>query len=594
MSIRTQRHGHRYNPDDGTTRFALWAPNANKVEVLLWHGERVAMTRDAAGWYETTLPCARGTEYRFVINGDLQVPDPASNAQTDDISGWSQVVDHQHYQWRCTEWRGRPWHETIIYEVHVGLMGGFAGVTHHLPLLMELGITAIELMPVHEFPGSRNWGYDGALLFAPDASYGTPDDLKNLIDCAHELGIMVFLDVVYNHFGPEGNYLGQYANHFFRSDIQTPWGAAIDFRQQEVRDFFIENALMWILDYRIDGLRFDAVHAINDKDFLVELAMRLRATSPRHNALHLMLENEDNSATLLTNGFDAQWNDDGHNVLHHLLTGEHEGYYADFAQQPTAKLARLLNEGFIFQGESTLEGKPRGEPSAHLSPTAFILFLQNHDQIGNRAFGERLPRLASKEALQAATVLLLLSPMVPLLFMGEEWGAEQPFLYFTDHNPELAQAVRDGRRSEFAKFSLFSDKNAREQIPDPNAVDTFNHSRLDYSACLQPGHREWLGFYRELIALRTREITPYLPGVKATGTRILADKSVSARWLLNNGRELRIDLNLGEQTVQLDSPWNSQHSLYRYRVDDDSITQNRLPPYSAVASLEVPDDGKQR
>lgn len=586
MPMRTQHFG-AITQDKGYTRFSLWAPDAQDVHLQFRQGDTLPMERRQE-WFELTAAATDGIAYRFIIDNELPVPDPAANAQRIDVNNWSLVVDHSAYTWNCTDWRGRPWHETVIYELHVGLLGGFTGVTKHLPLLFELGITAIELMPLHEFPGSRNWGYDGALLFAPDASYGTPDELKHLIDCAHELGIMVFIDVVYNHFGPDGNYLNRYASHFFRPDQHTPWGAAIDFRRLEVREFFIENALMWLLDYRVDGLRFDAVHAIEDTDFLVTMAAQIRAAVPAERHIHLMLENENNCATLLSQGFSAQWNDDGHNVLHHLLTGEREGYYADFADNATEKFARFLREGFIFQGEATHHGRCRGEPSGHLPPTAFILFLQNHDQIGNRALGERLPQLAPKEALEAATVLLLLCPMVPLLFMGEEWGAEQPFLYFTDHKPELAEAVRDGRRNEFSGFSLFDRQDSLEQIPDPNAIETFNQSRLDFAECLQPAHRERLALYRELLALRAKEIMPRLPGSSAIGTTILADKAVSARWLLNDGRELRIDINLGDKDLAMDPPWNSHRILYSYRISTANYRQHILPAFSALASLEYP------
>lgn len=584
MSMRTQHFG-AVTQGKGYTRFSLWAPDARDVHLQFRKGDTLPMERRQE-WFELTAAATDGDAYRFIINNELPVPDPAAGAQHHDVHNWSLVVDHSTYQWNCNDWRGRPWHETVIYELHAGLMGGFSGVTKHLPLLMELGVTAIELMPLHEFPGSRNWGYDGALLFAPDASYGTPDELKHLIDCAHELGIMVFVDVVYNHFGPDGNYLNNYASHFFRPDVHTPWGAAIDFQRNEVREFFIENALMWLLDYRVDGLRFDAVHAIQDADFLAAMAAQIRAAVPAERHIHLMLENENNSATLLSQGYNAQWNDDGHNILHHLLTGEHEGYYADFSERATEKLARFLSEGFIYQGDTTRHGKPRGEPSGHLPPTSFILFLQNHDQVGNRAFGERLTQLAPKEALEAATVLLLLSPMVPLLFMGEEWGAEQPFLYFTDHKPELATAVRDGRRNEFAAFSFFNRDDVREQIPDPNALETFNQSRLDFAECLQPAHRERLSLYRELLALRKKEIIPRLPGTVAAGAHILGDKAVSARWLLNDGRELRIDINLSEGAVTINPAWNGHRVLYSHRVSDDDYQHNILPGFSALAILE--------
>lgn len=585
MPLRTQQFGAK--PEDhGYTRFSLWAPDASSVLLQFHHGDIVPMEQRSE-WYEISAPATDGVAYRFIIDNKTAVPDPAANAQRHDVHNWSLVVDHSNYQWQCKEWRGRPWQETIIYELHVGLMGGFSGVIKHLPLLMELGITAIELMPLHEFPGSRNWGYDGALLFAPDASYGTPNELKQLIDCAHELGIMVFIDVVYNHFGPDGNYLGLYASRFFSEDKQTPWGAAIDFRRTEVRKFFIENALMWLMDYRADGLRFDAVHAIHETDFLVDMAKQIRAAVPAERYVHLMLENENNCSSLLSDGFTAQWNDDGHNILHHLLTHEREGYYADFADQSTEKFARFLKEGFIFQGEKNLKGKTRGEPSSHLSPTAFILFLQNHDQIGNRAFGERLPQLTRNEALEAATVLLLLSPMIPLLFMGEEWGADEPFLYFTDHNPELAEAVRNGRRNEFSAFRLFNTEETREKIPDPNALETFNQSRLDFASCLQPQHRERLMLYRELIALRSKYIAPRLSGAVSADVQILGDKAVSAHWRMNDGFELRIDINLSENNLTLESPWQSHQILYSHRISEVDYQSGIMPAFSALACLET-------
>ena len=587
MIVPSQRHGAQVLAD-GSTRFSLWAPDARSVALLLWTGESVAMQASGDGWYETVHSCGNGMDYRFLINGELQVPDPAARAQVDEPWGWSRVVDHGTYQWKTSHWNGRPWHETVVYEMHVGLSGGFDGVRTRLLALAELGVTAIELMPIGEFPGARNWGYDGVLPFAPEASYGAPDDLKALVDTAHELGLMVFLDVVYNHFGPEGNYLGQYARRFFRDDIQTPWGSAIDFRRQEVRDFFCENALMWVLDYRIDGLRFDAVHAISEKDFLVEMAMRVRAAVPASRHVHLMLENEENDPGLLQKGFDAQWNDDGHNVLHYLLTGEQEGYYQEFAQAPTVQLARCLAEGFVFQGEEDRHGRQRGAPSAHLPPTSFILFLQNHDQVGNRAFGERLNQLAYADALAAATVLLLLSPMVPLLFMGDEWGSQQPFLYFTDHSASLAKAVCDGRRNEFAGFGQFADSKLCELIPDPNAPSSFHNSRPDYGAPKSPEQQQWQNLYRRLLALRAAEIIPRLVGAYSAGVTILAEGAVSAFWRMGDGCLLRIDLNLGKAAVTVKAPWEQVRVLFNQGVDDPAYKQGVLPPQTALATL---DDG---
>ncbi|MES2822350.1 MAG: malto-oligosyltrehalose trehalohydrolase [Pseudomonadota bacterium] len=581
-----QDPGHGAFPNkDGTTRFSLWAPDAKKITLKLGNGKTFPLKKMDKGWFNTTLEAGPGTSYSYIVNDKLCIPDPAARAQISDVHGHSCVVN-QDYPWKTTNWQGLPWHEAIIYELHVGLLGGFAKVEEYLPQLVKLGITAIELMPIHEFPGTRNWGYDGVLLFAPESSYGTPAQLKSLIDSAHALGLMVFLDVVYNHFGPDGNYLNQYAKAFFREDIKTPWGAAIDFRQQQVRDFFCENALMWVLDYRIDGLRLDAVHAIAEKDFLVELAERVRNSVPASRYIHLILENEDNSASLLAKGFNAQWNDDGHNVLHHLLTNEAESYYANFSQWPTAKLARCLSDGFIFQGEHTQRGHRRGEPSAHLPPTAFVLFLQNHDHVGNRAFGERLALLADPDALKAAVALVLLSPMIPLLFMGEEWGSRQPFLFFTDHNEELAQAVCAGRRKEFAEFASFAEATDRDQIPDPNAFSSFLNSIVDESSHSAPEHQDWWDFYHGLLQLRRTELIPRLPGTHSRGVIILADRAVSAAWQMGDGSVLRIYLNLSKARVAARPSWEQKRVLFSCGLPAPEYEQDLLPPQSILITLE--------
>lgn len=554
------------------TRFALWAPDAFYVSVELENGKSVAMLPQAEGWFETEIACPAGTRYRFNIDGEMDVPDPASRAQASDVHGWSVVVDSLAYQWRHSNWQGRPWHEAVIYELHVGAMGGYAGIEKHLPRLAELGVTAIELMPLAQFPGDRNWGYDGVLPYAPQASYGTPEQLKHLIDSAHEHGLAVILDVVYNHFGPDGNYLGQYAKGFFQEDVHTPWGAGIDFNRREVRDFFLDNALMWLLEYRFDGLRLDAVHAIDNPEFLKELAHRVREQVDTGRHVWLMLENELNQAGLLQHDFNAQWNDDFHNVLHVLLTGETDAYYSDFAQDPTAKLARCLGEGFIYQGHTTRHGHVRGEPSGHLPPSAFVAFLQNHDQIGNRALGERLHQLCSPQALKAATALLLLSPMIPLMFMGDEANASEPFLFFTDHHGELAEAVREGRRNEFKDFAAFQDPERRERIPDPNALPTFLQTTPSFD------ENEHTQLYRQLLSLRHRHLVPHLLGSVALGAQVLADHAVSARWRLGNGSVLRIDLNLS--AVPLDHP--ATEPVLFQTPDNAGAT---LPPYSARVTL---------
>lgn len=556
------------------TRFALWAPDAFYVSVELAQGKSAAMLPQADGWFVVQLSCPAGTRYHFNIDAERSVPDPASRAQDHDVHGDSVVVDPLAYHWRHSDWRGRPWHQAVIYELHVGVLGGYAEVQRHLPRLAKLGITAIELMPLAQFPGERNWGYDGVLPYAPHSSYGSPAQLKQLIDSAHQHGLAVILDVVYNHFGPDGNYLGQYAKGFFREDTHTPWGAGIDFRRREVRGFFIDNALMWLQEYRFDGLRLDAVHAIDDPDFLRELAQRVRQHVDPARHVWLVLENEFNQASLLQQGYDAQWNDDGHNALHVLLTGETDAYYADFAEDPTTQLARCLGEGFIYQGHTNRHGNERGEPSAHLPPSAFVLFLQNHDQIGNRALGERLNQLCSPQALEAATTLLLMSPMIPLLFMGDEVNAEQPFLFFTDHTLELAEAVREGRRNEFADFAAFADPQQRARIPDPNALHTFQQSVPILSEA-----NHW-PLYQQLLSLRQRHIVPHLPGSESLGAQVLGQGAVSARWRLGNGQVLQIDLNLSAAT--LEHPVTGQ-IIVQTPALTPGLTQ--LAPMSARVSL---------
>ncbi len=574
------------------TRFRLWAPDCRQVALELGGRAPQPMTPYGEGWFEAEADCGAGTLYRYRISDELSVPDPASRAQAGDVHDASIVCDPRSYRWVNTDWPGRPWHETVLVELHAGLLDGFAGVTRRLPALAQLGITAIELMPVADFPGPRNWGYDGVLPYAPDAAYGAPDDLKALIDSAHGLGLSVFLDVVYNHFGPDGNVLGSYASAFFRDDIHTPWGQAIDFRKQPVRDFFIENALYWLTEFRFDGLRFDAVHAISDKDFLVELAQRVRTAIPPPRHVHLVLENDDNAARLLAPQrlYDAQWNDDLHHVLHVLLTGEREGYYADYANQTGEKLARALAEGFIYQGEPSpfREGKPRGERSAQLPPTSFVAFLQNHDQVGNRAFGERLTSLAHPDALRAAYALLLLSPQIPLLFMGEEIGATQPFLYFTSHlTPQLADAVREGRRQEFARFAGFSDPAMRERIPDPNAQQTWLDSMPRAQDSTAQAWRDWI---TTLLTLRREEIMPRLGGVQALGVDVLGRAAVRARWRMAGDMVLMIAINLADAPVPVTpehvSDGQAGRILFATEGVLDAVPQGRLPARACIAMLE--------
>lgn len=568
-------------------RFRVWAPSCERAEVVFDDGAAIAMHAEGDGWFSVEAACPCGAGYRYRFDDAEPVPDPASRAQRGGAGGSSIVVDPQAYVWRCTGWRGRPWCEAVVYELHAGACGGFAGVAHQLGRLAALGVTAIELMPVAEFPGTRNWGYDGVLPFAPASSYGTPDALKTLVDAAHERGLMILLDVVYNHFGPEGNHLAAYADAFFRDDVATPWGRAIDFRREEVRTYFIENALYWIMEYRFDGLRLDAVHAIVPNDWLNDLSARVRAAVEPGRHVHLVLENDENSATLLERGFDAQWNDDFHHAAHVLLTGEREGYYADYAAEPAAELARCLAGGFAYQGRASPHrgGAIRGEPSTHLPPTAFVAFLQNHDQVGNRAFGERLDALASREAVRAARALLLLSPQIPLLWMGEEWASRKPFLFFADYAPPLADAVREGRCREFRAFDAFDDARARARIPDPNDPATFAASVPDFEAMSSGDGAEALEHTRRLLAIRREHIVPRLEGTRALGARAVGAAALVARWRLGDGSTLALFVNLASAPVPIEDTGRGELLYETAPGDRDALGAGLLGAHALMALL---------
>ncbi len=562
--------------NDGKVRFRLWAPKAQRVDLCLASQEPLALSKLEDGWFELVTYAAADSRYQFQINGQTKVPDPASRFQPSDVHGPSQIIDAAAFEWQDEKWRERPWEEAVIYELHVGTFtpeGTFAAAEQRLDYLADLGITAVELMPIADFAGVRNWGYDGVLPFAPDNCYGHPDDLKRLIQAAHRKGLMVFLDVVYNHFGPEGNYLRTYAPEFFTARHCTPWGDAINFdgpASRTVRDFFIHNALYWLEEYHFDALRFDAVHAIVDEskpDILTELAQTVREKFGADRHIHLVLENDQNAAHYLTTLasereagakvdqqnspklYDAQWNDDIHHALHVLITGETDGYYCDYAEQPVRHLGRCLAEGFSYQGQlSRLRNNtPRGEPSRDLPPTCFVSFLQNHDHVGNRACGERILKLAESNAVKAALAILLLAPSPPLLFMGEEFGADTPFLFFCDFEGDLATAVTEGRRSEFARFEKFSSPAARASIPDPNAETTFTSSKLDWRSLDVPTHQSWLSFYRDLLALRRNTIVPHLQNLSGRSATFTVGQSnnLAVDWKLANKVTLRLIANLG-------------------------------------------------
>jgi malto-oligosyltrehalose trehalohydrolase len=558
--------------DDGTVRFRLWAPKARSVDVMLCDPEpdQLPLSRQSDGWFELVTNRARaGSCYRYCIDGKFQVPDPASRFQPSDVHGPSEVVDAAAFGWEDRAWHGRPWQETVLYELHVGaftLEGTFEGARQHLDYLADLGITTLELMPVSDFPGTRNWGYDGVLPYAPDSSYGRPEDLKRLVQAAHAKGLMILLDVVYNHFGPEGNYLGAYSPQFFTDRHSTPWGDAINFDgdgSRVVREFFIHNALYWLEEYHFDGLRLDAVHAIFDDsrpDILTELAQTVRKSFEPHRYVHLVLENDDNDAHYLTRDeharprwYNAQWDDDIHHALHVLLTGETDGYYSDYSQQPIRQLGRCFAEGFAYQGEfSAYRGVVRGEPSGNLSPTAFVSFLQNHDQVGNRAFGERILELADEEAVRAAMAILLLAPSPPLLFIGEEFGAKTPFLFFCDFGGELRTAVTEGRRAEFARFARFSSVEEQEHIPDPNSVRTFARSKLEWDSLQNSQSQRWVQFYRDLLAIRRKEIIPCLSKTKSSAVfTVPEDGALRVEWRFGDAITLTLVANLGTTPTTL-------------------------------------------
>jgi len=590
---------------DGATRFRLWAPGAARVDLMLAadaaRAELPLRPLDG-GWFEAVHGNApAGARYAFRVDGGPTVPDPASRCNPEDVHAPSMVVDPLEFEWQDGAWRGRPWEEAVIYELHVGAFtaaGTFAAAIARLDALAELGVTALELMPVADFPGNRNWGYDGVLPFAPDGSYGAPEDLKRLVQAAHARRLMVLLDVVYNHFGPEGNYLGRYAPQFFNPRHATPWGAAINFdgeHSRTVRDFFVHNALYWLEEYRFDGLRLDAVHAIADDsrpDIVTEIAAAVRAGPGRDRHVHLVVENDRNRARHLARDAarrplvaTAQWNDDVHHALHVLVTGERDGYYADYADRPRWRLGRCLAEGFGYQGDPSAYrgGIPRGEPSAHLPATAFVNFLQTHDQVGNRAFGERIGALADPDALAAAAACVLLAPSIPLVFMGEEFDASAPFLFFCGFGPELAAAVTRGRREEFGRFERFRDPSLRAAIPDPNDPATFARSKLDWRESAAPRHRERRGLYRELLRLRRVHVVPRLAGIPASGTFSASDRAgLAVHWTLGDGSRLHLFANLSAVPAERVAPPPGE-VIYA----SGAIRDGTAPPWSVIWTVEA-------
>jgi len=517
------------------------------------------MTRVADGWWSSDASLRAGLDYACFVDGEGPFPDPRSAAQSGGVHGPSRIVDHSAYNWSDDDWRAPSLEKAVIYELHVGTFtpaGTFAAVTERLDFLRDLGITHLELMPVAEFPGDRGWGYDGVDLFAPHYPYGGPEGLKALVDACHAHGLAVILDVVYNHFGPSGNYwrrFGPYLTHRYA----TPWGDAVnldDRGSDEVRRYFCDNALTWLRDYHFDGLRLDAVHAMFDQSathFLEQLADEVAALGRRLDRPFVVIAESDLNDPRLVRpremggyALDAQWSDDFHHALHALLTGEREGYYKDFGA--VADLARALSQGFVYDGRySVYRGRRHGGTPTGLSGHRFICCTQNHDQIGNRPRGERLSHLISPGRLKIAAAILLTSPFIPMIFQGEEWAASTPFQYFTGHpDPDLAHAVRKGRKREFAEFGW--DPAA---IPDPQAPATFARSRLDWTEPAREPYRKMLEWYRDLIALRRRSAT--LTNGRLDEVKITFDET--AQWLVMLRKPIALAVNLSahRQTIAL-------------------------------------------
>lgn len=580
------------SPRDGGVRFLVWAPAARALELVIEPGgARHAMTPAGDGYHETFVTgLGAGTRYRYSMDGGDPLPDPASRFQPEGVHGPSLVVDPSTYRWNHDDWQGVPQQALVIYELHTGTFspeGTFAGVRERLPLLKNLGVSAIELMPVADFPGRWNWGYDPAALFAPSRAYGSPDDLRALIDEAHGLGLAVFLDVVYNHLGPDGAYLLAFSRRFFIDKHKTPWGAAINLDGEGahgVRNFLLQNALHWLREYRFDGLRLDATFALIDdspKHFLVELAEAVaRLEGPKR---YLIAEDPRNLKELVLPrdeggyGLDGVWADDFHHQVRRILAGDKDSYYGDFSDS-TVDLATTLKQGWFYAGQvSSHEGAPRGTDPSGLAPERFVITIQNHDQVGNRPYGNRLSDDIALNAYRAASALLLFAPQLPLLFMGQEWATTAPFRYFTDHHKELGKLVSEGRKEEFKDFAGFTG-----EVPDPQDPETFRLSKLDWAEREEGAHAKMLTFYQHLLA-RRRELS----GVFS------AESPVEGGLLLSRGRHiLYVALKEG---VSLPLPagltpvWHSEEARYTDRPQPPQVLDTEVFfPKEAALLIEAP------
>ena len=591
----------------GGVQFSVWAPKAERVavEIVNGGGAEVHALAEGEGDVFTGLvkTVKAGTDYRFRIDDKEGRPDPVSRFQPEGVHGPSRVVDPRGFTWTDKGWRGLEMADLVIYELHVGTFtedGTFEAVIEHLDDLKELGVTAIEIMPVAQFPGARNWGYDGVLPYAVQNSYGGPEGLRRLVDAAHQRGLAVVLDVVYNHIGPEGNYLGEYGPYFTET-YKTPWGPAVNFdgaESDEVRRFFIENALYWITEFHIDALRLDAIHGIYDfgaRHVLAELADAVRRQGKALRRTVLVIGESDLNDPKVVRppkvggyGLDGQWSDDLHHAIHAALTGETSGYYSDFGG--LAPIATALSQRFVYDGKHSAHRKRKhGAPCLDVSGDRFVVCIQNHDQVGNRAFGERLSALLSFEKQKVAASLLLLAPYVPLLFMGEEYGEPRPFQYFVSHGDEkLVEAVRKGRREEFKSFGWGDD------VPDPQSEETFSESKLDRSVAMSGRHAQVRELYKALLELRRSEAALRPGEAEVFAEADEARSVVTLRLQADEGNEVVSMFNLSDESSSMALPnqdsgdwqliFSTNDARFGGRGDDASAANTvSLAPWSAKA-----------
>jgi len=573
-------------------RFRVWAPSAGKVSVEVAGARHSLQKRESGGWAVDVDEAQPGMDYAYFLDDqDLALPDPRSLWQPQGVHGRSRILDQAAFRWSDDGWEAPPLASAIVYEVHIGTLtaeGTFDAALSRLDALRDMGITHVELMPVNAFAGIQGWGYDGVDLFAPHQPYGGPDALKRFVNGCHEKGLAVLLDVVYNHLGPSGNYLGRFGPYFTAAH-HTPWGDAVNLEDRgsrEVRRFFCDNALMWLRDYHFDGLRLDAVHAYTDRSaihFMEQLGAEVRTLEAQTGRHYVVVAESDlNDPRVVTAqeaggyGLDAQWSDDFHHALFSVLTGEHAGYYSDFGL--LADLAKALREVFVYDGRySPYRDRIQGRPVVHLPASRFLGYAQNHDQVGNRAKGERLAQIVSPGRARIAAALVLTAPFVPMLFQGEEWAASAPFQFFTNHDAALGKLISEGRRKEFAAFGWNPD-----EIPDPQARETFQRSKLDWEERSRPPHAEVLDWYQRLIAMRRS--TPDLnePDLKTLQVRC----SEEAQWLAMERGAITVAFSLAGKPVELEVRKGSAivlASSAEIRVTNGRLT---LPPDS-VAILKT-------